>query len=69
MFYKFFFDVAFSDGLADDGYQDVINIDISSVVVEAMQKKYSNRPQLKCILYRFQCSREMFSGVQDFMYS
>lgn len=63
-FINLFFLVAFSEGLADDGYRDVINIDISSVVVEAMQKKYSNRPQLKCILYRFQCSREMFSRVQ-----
>lgn len=40
---------AFSEGLVDDGYQDVVNIDISSVVVVAMQNKYSNRPQLKYI--------------------
>ncbi|XP_038988846.1 EEF1A lysine methyltransferase 4 [Phoenix dactylifera] len=32
-----------------DGYQDVVNIDISSVVVEAMQKKYQDKPQLKYI--------------------
>ncbi|XP_052205537.1 uncharacterized protein LOC127810229 isoform X2 [Diospyros lotus] len=38
---------AFSEGMVDDGYGDVVNIDISSVVIEAMQKKYSNRPQLK----------------------
>lgn len=45
----------FSEGMVDDGYKDVVNIDISSVVIEAMQKKYSNRPQLKCIFYgRFQ---------------
>ncbi|KAL3727875.1 hypothetical protein ACJRO7_032595 [Eucalyptus globulus] len=37
----------FSEGMVDDGYEDVVNIDISSVVIEAMQKKYSNRPQLK----------------------
>ncbi|GMH19608.1 hypothetical protein Nepgr_021449 [Nepenthes gracilis] len=40
---------AFSEGLVDDGYEDVVNIDISSVVIEAMQKKYSNHPQLKYI--------------------
>ncbi|XP_030539835.1 EEF1A lysine methyltransferase 4 [Rhodamnia argentea] len=37
----------FSEGMVDDGYEDVVNIDISSIVIEAMQKKYSNRPQLK----------------------
>lgn len=41
---------AFSEGMVDDGYEDVVNVDISSVVIEAMMKKYSNRPQLKCIL-------------------
>ncbi|KAL8151289.1 hypothetical protein V2J09_021097 [Rumex salicifolius] len=40
---------AFSEGLVDDGYEDVVNVDISSVVIEAMQKKYQNRPQLKYI--------------------
>lgn len=42
---------AFSEGMVGDGYEDVVNIDISSVVIEAMKKKYSNRPQLKCIHY------------------
>ncbi|XP_065878032.1 uncharacterized protein [Euphorbia lathyris] len=40
---------AFSEGMVNDGYEDVVNIDISSVVIEAMQKKYSNTPQLKYI--------------------
>ncbi|KAJ7955309.1 methyltransferase-like protein 13 [Quillaja saponaria] len=38
---------AFSEGMVDDGYEDVVNIDISSVLIEAMQKKYQNRPELK----------------------
>ncbi|GER31461.1 S-adenosyl-L-methionine-dependentmethyltransferases superfamily protein [Striga asiatica] len=38
---------AFSEGMADDGYDEIVNIDISSVVIEAMQKKYQSRPQLK----------------------
>lgn len=40
---------AFSEGMVDDGYEDVVNIDISSVVIETMRKKNANRPQLKCI--------------------
>lgn len=40
---------AFSEGMANDGYEDIVNIDISSVVIEAMQKKYTNCPQLKYI--------------------
>ncbi|KAK2969645.1 hypothetical protein RJ640_025822 [Escallonia rubra] len=38
---------AFSEGMVDDGYRDVVNVDISSVVIEAMQKKYSCNPHLK----------------------
>ena len=42
---------AFSQDMVDDGYEDVVNIDISSVVIDAMRNKYSTRPQLKCILF------------------
>lgn len=45
---------AFSEGMVNDGYREVVNIDISSVVIEAMRRKYSDRPQLKCILRNFQ---------------
>ncbi|XP_050372199.1 uncharacterized protein LOC126790106 [Argentina anserina] len=38
---------AFSEGMADDGYEDVVSIDISSVVIQAMQDKHSNRHDLK----------------------
>ncbi|ONK63064.1 uncharacterized protein A4U43_C07F11040 [Asparagus officinalis] len=37
------------EGMVGDGYQDVVNIDISSVVVEAMQQKYQGRPEMKYI--------------------
>ncbi|KAL9240756.1 hypothetical protein vseg_014939 [Gypsophila vaccaria] len=40
---------AFSQGMADDGYEHIVNIDISSVVIEAMKKKYSNNPKLTYI--------------------
>ena len=39
--------------MVNDGYREVVNIDISSVVIEAMQRKYSDRPQLKCIFCKF----------------
>lgn len=42
---------AFSQDMVDDGYEDVVNIDISSVVIDAMRNKHSTRPQLKCILF------------------
>lgn len=35
--------------MVNDGYEDVVNVDISSVVIEAMQTKYSNCQQLRCI--------------------
>ncbi|KAI4344722.1 hypothetical protein L6164_011916 [Bauhinia variegata] len=38
---------AFSEGMVDDGYRDVVNVDISSVVVESMQNKYKDRSELK----------------------
>ncbi|KAL3617155.1 hypothetical protein CASFOL_038902 [Castilleja foliolosa] len=38
---------AFSEGMVDDGYDEVVNIDISTVVIEAMRMKYLNCPQLK----------------------
>lgn len=55
MFFGFLFFVvvfaAFSEGMVvDGGYTDVVNIDISSVVIEAMKSKYRDFPQLKCIL-------------------
>ncbi|KAH9766452.1 methyltransferase 11 domain-containing protein [Citrus sinensis] len=33
---------AFSEGMVDDGYEDVVNVDISSVVIEAMMKNFLN---------------------------
>ncbi|KAL5141054.1 EEF1A lysine methyltransferase 4 [Glycine soja] len=40
--------VAFSEGMVvDGGYTDVVNIDISSVVIEAMKTKHQDCPQLK----------------------
>ena len=52
-FFFFFMIAAFSEGMVNDGYKEVVNIDISSVVIQAMQRKYSDRPQLKCIFCKF----------------
>ncbi|CAN1344511.1 eEF1A lysine and N-terminal methyltransferase [Linum perenne] len=41
-----------SEDMVKDGYQDIMNIDISSVAIEMMSKKYEYIPQLKCILFR-----------------
>ena len=42
---------AFSEGMVvDGGYTDVVNIDISSVVIKAMKTKHQDCPKLKCIL-------------------
>ncbi|GLT91452.1 hypothetical protein SLE2022_093380 [Rubroshorea leprosula] len=40
---------SFSEDMVNDGYEDVVNVDISSVVIKAMQNKYQNRSQLKYI--------------------
>ncbi|KAJ7517954.1 hypothetical protein O6H91_21G047900 [Diphasiastrum complanatum] len=36
-----------SEDMINDGYQEIVNIDISSVVINAMLKKYKDIPQLK----------------------
>jgi hypothetical protein len=38
----------------DEGYQNITNIDISQVVVKAMQEKYKDKgPNFKCIVFIF----------------
>lgn len=39
-----------SEDMVKDGFEDIMNIDISSVAIEMMKKKYESVPQLKCIL-------------------
>jgi hypothetical protein len=43
-------DTAISEDMVCDGYQDIVNIDISAVVIEAMREKYKDMPQLQCNL-------------------
>lgn len=39
-----------SEDMVKDGYEDIVNIDISSVAIDMMRRKYEYIPQLKCIL-------------------
>lgn len=50
----FFYFVVMSEDMVKDGYEDIMNIDISSVAIDMMRKKYGNIPQLKCILLKDQ---------------
>jgi len=38
-----------SEDMVKDGYEHITNIDISSVAIEMMRRKYEYIPQLKCI--------------------
>jgi hypothetical protein len=37
-----------SEDMAKDGYEDIVNIDISSVVIEQMREKHKEITQLTC---------------------
>ncbi|CAK9220773.1 unnamed protein product [Sphagnum troendelagicum] len=39
---------AISEDMVSDGYRDIVNIDISAVVIEAMREKYKDMHQLHC---------------------
>ena len=40
-----------SEDMVKDGYEEIMNIDISSVAIDMMRRKYEHIPQLKCILW------------------
>ncbi|KAK6928802.1 Methyltransferase type 11 [Dillenia turbinata] len=39
-----------SEDMVMDGYEEIVNIDISSIAIDMMRKKHEHIPQLKCIL-------------------
>ncbi|WVZ92126.1 hypothetical protein U9M48_038213 [Paspalum notatum var. saurae] len=55
----------FGENMVDDGYQDVVNIDISSVVIEQMKKKYHDKPQLKYMKMDVKNMSDFESGSFD----
>ncbi|XP_024985914.1 EEF1A lysine methyltransferase 4 [Cynara cardunculus var. scolymus] len=55
----------FSEGMSKDGYTDIVNIDVSSVVIDAMQKKYSGSPHLKYIHMDVRDMKAFESGSFD----
>jgi EEF1A lysine methyltransferase 4 len=40
-----------SEDMAKDGYKDIVNIDISSVVIEQMREKHKEITQLTCSVF------------------
>lgn len=44
------FSVVISEDMVKDGYEDIMNVDISLVAIEMMKRKYECTPQMKCIL-------------------
>lgn len=44
--------VVMSEDMVADGYEDIMNVDISSVAIDMMKRKYEHIPQLKCILLK-----------------
>lgn len=39
-----------SEDMVKDGYENIMNVDISCVAIEMMRQKYEHIPQLKCNL-------------------
>ncbi|CAL9004203.1 unnamed protein product [Prunus brigantina] len=39
--------VVMSEDMVADGYEDIMNVDISSVAIDMMKRKYEHIPQLK----------------------
>lgn len=55
-----------SEDMVKDGYEDIMNIDISSVAIDMMRRKYEHVPQLKCILSKEQFPFISFESSKHF---
>ncbi|EFJ09895.1 hypothetical protein SELMODRAFT_129277 [Selaginella moellendorffii] len=42
--------LAMSNDMVEDGYQEIVNTDLSSVVIDNFKARYAHVPQLSCIL-------------------
>lgn len=47
---KIFCFVVMSEDMVKDGYEDIVNVDISSVAIDIMKRKHEHIPQLQCIV-------------------
>lgn len=56
---------AFSEGMVSDGYQDIYNVDVSCVAIQAMQNKYASVPQLKYIQMDVRAMNAFEAGFFD----
>lgn len=39
-----------SEDMVKDGYEEIVNVDISAVAIDMMKKKYEHVPQMKCMV-------------------
>lgn len=46
-----------SEDMVNDGYQNIMNVDISQIVIDAMTEKYKEMPQLQCNFHSPFCAR------------
>lgn len=44
------FSLVMSEDMVKDGYEEIMNVDISTVAIDMMRRKHAHIPQLKCIL-------------------
>ncbi|KAL3000317.1 hypothetical protein AAZX31_09G206800 [Glycine max] len=58
-----------SEDMVKDGYEDIVNIDISSIAIDMMSRKYEHIPQLKYLQMNVRDMSlfpdESFDGVID----
>lgn len=39
-----------SEDMVKDGYEEIVNVDISTVAIDMMRRKYEDVPQMKCMV-------------------
>lgn len=39
-----------SEDMVNDGYEEIVNVDISTVAIDMMKRKYEHVPQMKCMV-------------------
>lgn len=52
-----------SEDMVNDGYETIVNVDISQVVIDAMIEKYKDMPQLQCNFNSILCPRLLIAAI------